>query len=61
MEHTLEYIKKNMKPSRLYLHSQSYASGFYEKFGFKVCSEEFIEEQIPHVEMELLLNRKEEM
>lgn len=52
MEKSLEYIKENMKYKRLYLHSQAYAAGFYEKFGFKVCSDEFMEEGILHVEME---------
>ena len=52
MEKSLEYIKENMKHKRLYLHSQAYAVGFYERFGFKVCSDEFMEEGILHVEME---------
>ncbi|MCF0168739.1 MAG: GNAT family N-acetyltransferase [Bacteroidales bacterium] len=33
------------------LHSQSYATGFYEKFGFRISSEEFLEDGIPHSEM----------
>ena len=35
------------------LHAQQYAVGFYEKAGFTVCSEVFLEDGIPHVEMRL--------
>lgn len=35
----------------VYLEAQVYAIGFYEKFGFRVCSEEFLEDGIPHVVM----------
>lgn len=33
------------------LTAQVHASGFYERFGFKVVSDEFLEAGIPHVEM----------
>ena len=39
----------------LYIEAQTYATGFYEREGFKVTSEEFLEDGIPHVEMELKL------
>lgn len=37
------------------IHAQSYAIGFYEKCGFAVCSQEFLEDGIPHKEMMLQL------
>ena len=40
---------------RLVLEAQTYAVGFYEKEGFAVCSDEFLEDGIPHVKMELHL------
>lgn len=33
------------------IHAQCYAIGFYEKCGFAVCSDEFLEDGIPHKEM----------
>ena len=33
------------------LHSQTHAIGFYEKFGFTVTSEEYMEAHIPHMNM----------
>ena len=49
----LEKIKETFHPQKIYLEAQCYAIGFYEREGFKVCSETFLEDGIPHVEMEL--------
>ena len=38
---------------KIYINSQKHAIGFYEKFGFEVTSEEFLEAGIPHKSMEL--------
>lgn len=35
----------------IYLEAQTYAVGFYEKAGFRVASDEFLEDGIPHVVM----------
>ena len=35
----------------IYLEAQVYAIPFYEKAGFRVTSDEFLEDGIPHVEM----------
>ena len=51
----IEQVRFKYNPERIYLESQSYAIGFYEVAGFKVCSEEFMEAGIPHVKMELEL------
>jgi predicted GNAT family N-acyltransferase len=41
--------------SRLTLHAQTHAAGFYRRFGFSERGEEFWEAGIPHVEMTLEL------
>ena len=38
---------------KIVIHAQLYAKGFYEKAGFSVSSDEFMEDGIPHVEMSL--------
>ena len=43
---------EKMHASKIYLHAQTYAIGYYAKEGFRVVSEEFMEDGIPHVEME---------
>jgi len=37
------------------LHAQTHAAGFYRRFGFNERGEEFLEAEIPHVEMTLEL------
>lgn len=42
-----------MDPEQIYIEARCYAVGFYEREGFQVCSEEFLEDGIPHVQMRL--------
>jgi len=39
----------------IYMHARQSAIGFYEKSGYKICSETFLEVNIPHVAMEKIL------
>lgn len=48
------YEKLNAK--RIVLHAQTYARAFYEQQGFVQSSEEFLEDDIPHIEMTLELH-----
>lgn len=47
----INVAKETMHAQKIYIEAQSYAIGFYEKVGFKVTSEEFLEDDIPHVQM----------
>lgn len=53
MEKSIRAIKQYYGCDRIYINSQKHAIGFYEKSGFKVTSEEFMEAGIPHKSMEL--------
>ena len=53
MSKAIEDIKKNMICKKICLDSQKQAIGFYEKLGFKVVSDEFLEEGVLHVKMQL--------
>ena len=44
-------IKEKLNPSTIYIEAQCYATEFYEKEGFVISSDEFLEDGIPHVEM----------
>lgn len=55
LEEGLIRIRQLMKPRRICIEAQRYATGFYEKAGFRICSEEFSEDGIPHVRMILEL------
>ena len=51
----IEEIRERFHPQKIYIEAQSYAVGFYTREGFRVTSEEFLEDGIPHVKMELVL------
>ncbi|MGN1317217.1 MAG: GNAT family N-acetyltransferase [Acutalibacteraceae bacterium] len=55
LEKSLAAIVSRMNPKKIEVHAQKYVEGFYEKFGFKAISEDFLEAGIVHVAMELEL------
>ena len=48
---TLEEIAEEKGLSRVKLHGQTHAEGFYKKLGYQTSSEIFMEDGIPHVLM----------
>ncbi|MBR2376409.1 MAG: GNAT family N-acetyltransferase [Clostridia bacterium] len=52
MNKSMPIILEKFNGLKITLNAQSYAKGFYEKCGFKVVSNEFLEENIPHLKME---------
>src|SRR5574344_853393 len=57
MRQAISYVRDSLTDEKIYLEAQTYAIGFYEKLGFKVISDEFLDEGIPHKGMELLIER----
>lgn len=51
MEAGLTAADEKFGPGPIRIEAQTYAQGFYERFGFRRVSEEFLEDGIPHVEM----------
>ncbi len=51
----INQIQEKFCPSQIYIEAQCYVIGYYEREGFHVCSEEFLEDGIPHVQMVLKL------
>lgn len=51
----LEQIAKEQGLKKVKLHGQSHAKEFYERLGYEVKSDEFMEEGIPHYLMEKVL------
>ena len=49
----ISQIKAKMQPDRICIEAQCYAIGCYEWEGFRICSGEFLEDGIPHVQMVL--------
>ncbi len=57
MECSLPVIEERLQPKEIVMEAQVYAVGFYEKYGFEICSEEFLEDGIPHVKMKRFSKR----
>lgn len=53
MEETMKYIEKSFGKTLVRISAQCYLQKFYEDFGFKTTGEEYIEDNIPHIEMVL--------
>lgn len=53
MQDSIDVIKEKLPCKKICINAQKYATGFYEKFGFNVTSDDFLEEGIVHVAMEL--------
>lgn len=52
MNFAMPVIAQKFGRETVHINAQSHAIGFYEKVGFVVASEEFLEENVPHVAME---------
>ncbi len=53
LEKSIATIRNKMRCKKIYMNAQKHAIGFYEKFEFKITSDEFMEEGIVHKSMEL--------
>jgi ElaA protein len=51
MDYALKVIPEKMECNRIVMDAQKYAVPFYEKHGFTVTSDEYLEEGIVHVDM----------
>ena len=50
-----ENLARDRGNNRIIMHARKSAEGFYEKLGYKICSDEFMEVTIPHYVMEKML------
>jgi len=51
----IDQIREKMHPKQNYIEAQCYATGYYAREGFEICSDGFLEDGIPHVQMVLKL------
>jgi len=47
----IDVAKDRFQAEAIRIEAQCYAKGYYEKHGFRQCSEEFLEDGIPHIQM----------
>ena len=53
MKYAISELKTKTKCKKFIMDAQSHVISFYQRLGFKITSEEYLEEGIPHVDMEL--------
>lgn len=53
MREALPLIRDKFNTDKITVHAQKHAEGFYASFGFVPTSEDFLEENVPHVAMVL--------
>lgn len=51
LDFAIAQARERFGADKIYLEAQTYASGLYEKHGFRQISEEFLEDGIPHIQM----------
>ena len=51
MKNSIQVIENQFKTSSIRISAQSYLKDFYSSFGFEQVSEEYLEDDIPHIEM----------
>lgn len=51
MNYILEIAKNHYKTTKMRISAQVYLGKFYEKYGFKQVSEQYLEDTLPHMEM----------
>jgi ElaA protein len=49
----IDYIKDTLIEDKIVISAHLYLKSFYESLGFKVMSETYLEDNIPHIEMHL--------
>lgn len=51
MKNSIQVIENQFKTSAIRISAQAYLKEFYSSFGFEQVSEEYLEDDIPHIEM----------
>ena len=54
----IRFIRETLGAEKIRIEAQVYARGFYEKLGFRQCSEPFMDDGIEHIEMLLEVRDK---
>ncbi|MBN9646046.1 GNAT family N-acetyltransferase [Terrisporobacter glycolicus] len=47
----IEFIENNLSENTIKIQAQAYLLNFYSSLGFKAVSEEYLEDNIPHIDM----------
>ena len=53
VKNAIDEIGQEFPACGIYLDAQTYLKGFYQSMGFEVCGDEFLEDGIPHIPMQM--------
>ena len=53
MRMAIEQVQSKYPSADIFLNAQTYLQPFYESLGFQVCGDEFLEDGIPHIPMQI--------
>ena len=53
----IDTAKEELRADKITIEAQTYVKKMYKDFGFRQTSEEFLEDGIPHVQMQLDLTK----
>ncbi|MEO9803678.1 MAG: GNAT family N-acetyltransferase [Reichenbachiella sp.] len=59
MEEALSFLQDKSKIETIYLQAQEHLSNFYASFGFEKTSDVYLDDGIPHVDMEKIVKTEE--
>lgn len=51
----IKFAREKLNAREIKIEAQTYAQGFYEKLGFRQCSEPFMDDGIEHIVMQLTM------
>lgn len=51
MQKAIEFIENNLSENTIKIQAQAYLLDFYSSLGFKAVSDEYLEDNIPHIDM----------
>lgn len=54
LKSAISFIEEKYPNARIEIQAQNYLTKFYESFGFTAISEIYLEDEIPHIDMELV-------
>ncbi|GAA3016089.1 GNAT family N-acetyltransferase [Tetragenococcus solitarius] len=52
VKQVIEWIEQEFPGKTLHIEAQTYLQNFYASFGLRIVSEEYLEDGIPHIDME---------
>ncbi|MGY5451217.1 GNAT family N-acetyltransferase [Agarivorans sp. MS3-6] len=57
MQHAIHFCQAQWPKANIHISAQRYLENFYQGLGFAVCSEPYLEDNIPHIGMEIVAKR----